>query len=328
MERNYVYLLQKEKYVKTGENVYKIGRTKRKNFKRFNNYTKGSELLFQKCCIDCYEMENLIIEKFKKKFIHRSDIGREYFEGDCVSMMKKIEKYTNKEYEVYEQNKEIISRTCKYCDIVFKSIKKLNKHNENECIKVYKCKKCDDFFKSKKELKKHEIKKCIGLIRCNLCEHIFYNKRGLKEHQNMKYPCNKNYELGFECLDCNNCFSNIGNLNRHKKNNCPGKNNIGTNVIGNKIKKICDTLVDLIYLPVTRLKLIENYIINIETILDESTKYNSKVTKPIVKIKLNKLLLNKPDPDVKFKPKPKPKPKHIIDKPVVIIKSNRLILSK
>lgn len=84
---NYIYLLQEREFMKTNENVYKIGMTKKANHERFNQYPKGSILLFQMICNDCKNMEKIIIIKFKQHFKLRKDIGNEYFEGDYKNMV-------------------------------------------------------------------------------------------------------------------------------------------------------------------------------------------------------------------------------------------------
>lgn len=38
MTTNYIYLLQEREFIKTNENVYKVGMTKKENHKRFNQY--------------------------------------------------------------------------------------------------------------------------------------------------------------------------------------------------------------------------------------------------------------------------------------------------
>jgi len=90
---NYIYLLQEREFLKTGELIYKVGRTTKPNYQRFNQYPNGSVLLFQMICMDCVKNEMSIIEKFKEKFINRPDIGREYFEGDYNDMIDII--YSN-----------------------------------------------------------------------------------------------------------------------------------------------------------------------------------------------------------------------------------------
>ena len=48
---NYIYLLKEREFVKTEENIYKVGRTERENLTRFNQYPNGSVLLLQMICI-------------------------------------------------------------------------------------------------------------------------------------------------------------------------------------------------------------------------------------------------------------------------------------
>jgi hypothetical protein len=83
----YLYLLQEREFIKTKENVYKVGRTEKENHSRFNQYPKGSVLLFQMICNNCKSIERQIINLFKEKFIQRKDIGNEYFEGDFQLMI-------------------------------------------------------------------------------------------------------------------------------------------------------------------------------------------------------------------------------------------------
>ena len=64
---NYVYLLQEREFIKTKENIYKVGMTKKENHKRFNQYPKGSILLFQLICNDCKNIEKLVIKNLKKR---------------------------------------------------------------------------------------------------------------------------------------------------------------------------------------------------------------------------------------------------------------------
>jgi hypothetical protein len=87
MTVNYVYLIKEREFIKTGEDVYKLGRSKKENHKRFNQYPKGSILLFQIICNDCVDMEKQLIKIFKESFKQRKDVGREYFEGNHVDMI-------------------------------------------------------------------------------------------------------------------------------------------------------------------------------------------------------------------------------------------------
>jgi|688.fasta_scaffold130728_2 hypothetical protein len=84
----YIYILQTREFIQLKQPVYKIGRTAQLNYDRFKQYPKGSILYQQSYCFNCLETENILIEEFKKLFKHRKDIGREYFEGDLLSMIR------------------------------------------------------------------------------------------------------------------------------------------------------------------------------------------------------------------------------------------------
>lgn len=83
---SYIYLLLEREFIKTNENIYKIGRSNQNNDKRVKQYPNGSKLIIQTICSDCKISENEIIDLFKRKYIHRNDIGNEYFEGDVFEM--------------------------------------------------------------------------------------------------------------------------------------------------------------------------------------------------------------------------------------------------
>ena len=83
----YIYLIQEREFIKTKENIYKIGKTKQENLKRFHSYPNGSSLLFHMICKDCDILERILMKLFKKMFKHRKDIGNEYFEGDPIQMI-------------------------------------------------------------------------------------------------------------------------------------------------------------------------------------------------------------------------------------------------
>lgn len=109
----YIYLLQEREFINTKQNIYKLGKTKQENLQRFKQYPKGSKLLLQQVCNDCDMLEHKLIRDFKNKYIHRKDIGNEYFEGDHIEMSKDIHnKITNnttqKEDTVKENNEKNI----------------------------------------------------------------------------------------------------------------------------------------------------------------------------------------------------------------------------
>ena len=102
MMTQYIYLLQEREFRKTKEHVYKIGMTKKENHERFNQYPKGSVLLFQMICNNCKNMEKLVLKKFKETFKQRKDIGNEYFEGEYKCMVDIIYLTIKDELNIHE----------------------------------------------------------------------------------------------------------------------------------------------------------------------------------------------------------------------------------
>jgi len=100
MNPQYIYLLREREFIKTKENIFKIGKTKQLNNIRFSQYPKDSNLLLQISCNNCDILEKNLINIFKEKFIQRKDIGNEYFEGDDKIMIYEI--CINIEKEIFE----------------------------------------------------------------------------------------------------------------------------------------------------------------------------------------------------------------------------------
>jgi hypothetical protein len=90
MSAQYVYIIQEREFIKTSENIFKVGKSKQENNKRINQYPKQSKLLLQIVCDNCDKLEKKLINIFKYKYNHRKDIGNEYFEGDHEDMIKNI----------------------------------------------------------------------------------------------------------------------------------------------------------------------------------------------------------------------------------------------
>jgi hypothetical protein len=91
----YIYLLQEREFIKTKENIHKLGKTKQENLKRLKQYSKGSELIIQLQCENCDIIEKNLIIIFKESFKQRTDIGTEYFEGDKDKMQEIIINHIN-----------------------------------------------------------------------------------------------------------------------------------------------------------------------------------------------------------------------------------------
>lgn len=95
---HYIYLLREREFVKSNEDIYKIGKTKQENLARFNSYPNSSQLLFHMICSNCDKIERNIINLFKRKYILRGEIGKEYFQGNLNYMLNDII------YEIFNYN--------------------------------------------------------------------------------------------------------------------------------------------------------------------------------------------------------------------------------
>lgn len=147
----YIYLLQKREFIKTNENIYKIGKTKQENLKRIKNYDNGSILICQLRCNDCDKLEKKLITLFREKYELQKDIGNEYFKGNSDDMMndiynliknENINEESSKIEEINEETSEIYKMFPNYKDDESfggkkKLIKVLCEHNRNRIYTYY-----------------------------------------------------------------------------------------------------------------------------------------------------------------------------------------------
>lgn len=76
----YIYVIWLREFLQQNEPVYKVGRTINLH-KRTRQYPKGSRQLFSVWTEDTCKAESNVCSELALYFIHRTDIGREYFEG-------------------------------------------------------------------------------------------------------------------------------------------------------------------------------------------------------------------------------------------------------
>jgi hypothetical protein len=82
---NCLYIIQEREFIKSKQPIYKIGFTKNGIIARTNGYPKQS--IVRSCVTVNGNPELTLINLFKESYIHRTDIGNEYFEGDLKSMI-------------------------------------------------------------------------------------------------------------------------------------------------------------------------------------------------------------------------------------------------
>jgi hypothetical protein len=91
LHHNYIYLIREREFIVHGNTpIYKIGKTTQNINKRLSCYPKNSELLLAIQVNDAHMAEKELLKEFQQRFIHRKDIGNEYFEGNENEMMKLI----------------------------------------------------------------------------------------------------------------------------------------------------------------------------------------------------------------------------------------------
>ena len=88
-----IYLLQEREHIRMNESVYKIGKTTRSVEKRASEYPKKSILYLSYGGIKLdklNDVETQLISLLSDKYINRSDIGKEYFEGNLKDIIDLI----------------------------------------------------------------------------------------------------------------------------------------------------------------------------------------------------------------------------------------------
>ena len=144
----YIYLLQEREFIKTNENIYKIGKTKQENLKRIGNYDNGSILICQFRCNDCNKLEKELKTLFREKYDLQKDIGNEYFKGNCDDMRDDIYNYIKN---------EIRKESIVIDDVIDDDETIISKEHLNEIENMFPCYKDDECFGGKKKL----VKICI-----------------------------------------------------------------------------------------------------------------------------------------------------------------------
>jgi len=257
MTNEYVYLLREREFIRLKEHVYKIGMTKQEPKNRFSAYPKQSEILMLVNVSNSHVIEQNIKKNFKEKFIQRTDIGDEYFEGSK-------EKIFNEFFTIiYKHDLE----QCNNININNEQTHKENEDNDkkiiiksDECVinKKYCCKLCnyhtDDRkywyahkksvkytkkinngksdHKEKKNSKKIIIKSDECFINkkycCKLCNYCtndrkyWYAHKKSKKHINMSAIVNTTHNDTYLCSYCTYSTNRKNNLTRHL-NTCLNK---------------------------------------------------------------------------------------------------------
>ena len=220
MSSGYIYLLQPLRSITDNQKIYKIGKTKRNNFKRFNEYPSGSILLLQSSCNDCDLMEKHLLKLFDGKFIKETNYGREYFQGDLIEMKKLINSEVMNEKNIVNNSIDLSNNIIGLDDVAEDGVVEL--YGEYRRPEPY-----DDLDVSRVFNIENNTKK-YGEYRCELCNFVTVNKSKYYRHNlTDKHKKNEIIKICKEkdednlllisCEKCNKKYKSRVGLWRHSK---------------------------------------------------------------------------------------------------------------
>lgn len=99
----YIYLMYCREFIRTGEDIYKVGRTSNL-MRRFYEYPKGSRLLFSQYVDDDVSAERKVLAALRTRFTSKTDYGSEYFEGELPEMVREVVAVLDSEWNQLEKN--------------------------------------------------------------------------------------------------------------------------------------------------------------------------------------------------------------------------------
>uniref|UniRef100_A0A6C0IBX6 Uncharacterized protein n=1 Tax=viral metagenome TaxID=1070528 RepID=A0A6C0IBX6_9ZZZZ len=209
----YVYLVIEREFVHSDQSVYKIGRSSQENNSRIQQYPKGTQLICQLRVMDSHFLEREIIQLFKHKYKQRSDIGREYFEGDSFNMQLDI-------FTLISTYNFIVPNTSSLFSEFLQNHRSHMKPVLLQLVRVYKKKLLtttpftEPVFNIKNYTKKLicEICKYTTNYSCSYTRHI-----ESKRHNDMKNITNEiNNNSLHKCNICRKNYKSISGLWKHK----------------------------------------------------------------------------------------------------------------
>lgn len=210
---NYIYLLHEREHIRLSEDVYKVGMSRQPNLARFNNYPRGSILLFQMVCNDCKFVESIVLQVFNNRFDKCCFYGNEYFKGNKKDMMKILYLIIANEDKIRECTRD----RSNYIESILKEhiiadkettdeTSETTNENKDNKQKQYHCDKCD-YYTSRS---------------FNYVKHIMTDKHKLRSEHTTKV-CNSsptessNGSSGYRCPNCDRKYMAKRSLWRHSK---------------------------------------------------------------------------------------------------------------
>ena len=215
-----IYLLYTREMITTNENIYKLGRSNYLD-NRVKQYPNGSKILLMINCINSISCENNLIKLFKEKFIQKTYYGKEYFQGNCLLMIKEICDYVNNQVKANARKVKVVKQKVKVGAQQVEAVAQQVEVVAQQVDAVVNTKK-----DNKKDTKKVDKKKSDRT--CPKCKQYFCYPSLLKRHLQFSSRCsmtneelaniyNSNNKNVIKCSCCNREFSRKDSLNRHLK---------------------------------------------------------------------------------------------------------------
>lgn len=104
----FIYIIQEREFINARLNIYKIGYSE-SIARRLPQYPKESELKFCVQTRNFVAFEKAVIKLFDVQFKLRSDIGREYYEGDLCDMIISISSMVREHNETGVNDNNVVT---------------------------------------------------------------------------------------------------------------------------------------------------------------------------------------------------------------------------
>jgi len=93
-EHNYIYCIREREFLRSGDDIFKVGKTTVHPFKRMKQYPNGSSIVLILKVFNCHIAEQELLKYLDKKFetaiVNNQRIGREYYKASEENIIQAI----------------------------------------------------------------------------------------------------------------------------------------------------------------------------------------------------------------------------------------------
>lgn len=207
----YLYILQPREFLRSGESVYKIGRSINVE-KRSKSYPKGSLLLFCMYVSEQKRAESELIRQLCETCEQCLQFWREYFKGEFEHVLEVMLSICRSYRKLDVKSEEGDVDSSKASKVLANVIQEVSEQIGQEVEQGSRttCERCGVTFASTHSLIRHlkAIKPCPITISNNSRETIV---------SKLAQPRRKKAPTSFPCEFCGNMYTDRNNCYRHKK---------------------------------------------------------------------------------------------------------------